>query len=178
MLGGVCEYGMKSLHLMTSQTQTRPCSHPVRSWLCSQKAQIDAFDPTDMRRLKCKTKYELNIIWNPLKARGGGFSTFLKLAQKVWWEVWMLRAPETRGEKKKTLQSQKSATENGKASFHFSALLQSHTGNPLRPWKRNTVSFAAEMGLPLAPLNFRLCLCGNGELLWVCRRPAGFLCHQ
>lgn len=86
---------------MTSQTQTRPCSHPARSWLCSQKAQIDAFDPTDMRRLKCKTKYELNIIWNPLKARGGGFSTFLKLAQKVWWEVWMLRAPETRGEKKK-----------------------------------------------------------------------------
>lgn len=37
---------------------------------------------------------------------------------------------------------------------------------------------AAEPGLPLAPLNFRLCLCGSGELLQVCSRPAGSLCHQ
>lgn len=31
-------------------------------------------------------------------------------------------------------------TENGKALFHFSALLQAHSGNPPRLWKRNTLA--------------------------------------
>lgn len=33
-----------------------------------------------------------------------------------------------------------SVTENGKALFHFSALLQAHSGNPPRLWKRNTLA--------------------------------------
>lgn len=44
--------------------------------------------------------------------------------------------------------------------------------------RKECVSFAAEMALPLALLNFRLCLCGSRELLWVCKGPAGLLCHQ
>lgn len=127
-------------------------------------------------RLKCKTKYELNIIWNPLKARGGGFSTFLKLAQKVWWEVWMLRAPETRREK--TPCNLKICDWKWQSVVSFLCPITIPYWKSTEAMKKEHVSFAAEMGLPLAPLNFRLCLCGNGELLWVCRRPAGFLCHQ
>ena len=44
--------------------------------------------------------------------------------------------------------------------------------------KKEHFSFAVEMGLPLALLNFRLCLRGDGELLWVRGRPAGLLSHQ
>lgn len=50
----------------------------------------------------------------------------------------MLRAGKERGQKKPAISQ--SVTENGKALFHFSALLQSHTGNPPRPWKGNTLA--------------------------------------
>lgn len=72
--------------------------------------------------------------------------------------------------------SRKSVTENGKATFSFLCpitILEIHRGH-----EKERFSFAVEMGLPLAPLNFRLCLCGIGELLWVCGRPAGLLSHQ
>lgn len=71
---------------------------------------------------------------------------------------------------------QKSVTENGEPAFHFSALLRCSGRNPPRPWK--TRSLSGGPGPPLAALNFRLCLCGGGELSQVRSRPAGSLCHQ
>lgn len=71
---------------------------------------------------------------------------------------------------------QKSVTENGERAFHSSALLRCSGGNPPRPWK--TRWLCGGPGPPLAALNFRLCLCGGGELSQVRSRPAGSLCHQ
>lgn len=48
----------------------------------------------------------------------------------------------------------------------------------IRRGRGKRARFAAAPGPPLAPLNFRLCLCGSGELLQVRSRPAGSLCHQ
>lgn len=111
--------------------------------LCSQKSTDGCVWSYRYARLKCKTKYELNIIWHPLKATRGGFSTFKISPESVVGGVNVARAGNEKREKKEgweTCFSQKPVTENGKASFRFSALLQSHTGNPPRPWKRNTLA--------------------------------------
>lgn len=63
----------------------------------------------------------------------GGFSTFKMSPQKRG------RTRECRKSWEKAAFSI-SVTENSKALFHFSALLQAHTGNPPRLWKRNTLA--------------------------------------
>lgn len=50
------------------------------------------------------------------------------------------RQRERESEKQYKPATSKSVTENGKVLFHFSTRLQSHTGNPLRPRKRNTLA--------------------------------------
>lgn len=132
-------------------------------------------------RLKCKTKHELNIIWHPLKATRGGFSTFKISPVKMVGGVISERVGKERVKKKK---KGKETCFLKICDWKFQSIAPSLCPITIPYWKsteamkKEHFSSAIEMGLPLALLNFRLCLRGVGELLWVCGRPAGLLSHQ
>lgn len=89
----------------------------------------------------------------------------------------MLRGAEKRKQRMRKPASSKSVTANGNVLF-ISRPITIQYQKSIEGVKKEHVSFALETGLPLALLNFRLCLSGAGELLWVCGRPAGLLSHQ
>lgn len=165
---------------MTSQTQTRACSHHVRSGLCSQKSTDGCVWSYRYARLKCKTKYELNIIWNHLKATRGGFSPFKISPESVVGGVNVESRKREERERKKGCETcyLKICDWKWQSTASFLCPITIPYWKSTEATKKEHFSFAVEMGLPLAPLNFRLCLCGAGELLWVCGRPAGLLSHQ
>lgn len=95
-----CLWIWNKIHFLTSEALTRVGRHSLL-WLCKQKYECIWFYRHE--RLKCKTKYELNIIRRPLKAIRGGFSTFKTSPRRVVGHVKAERAGKMQNKKKKLL---------------------------------------------------------------------------